>query len=91
MSGSWKASAGESMWFQELDVLFLLGSLIVLSALSVCLLVGKTRVKDGKVERDFWTGTRGAARFPSPWTGETIFYQKLDQPSFGKEKVCETA
>ena len=79
------------MWFQELDVLSLLGLLIVLSALSVYLLVGKTRVKGGRVERDFWTGTREAARFPSPWTGETIFYQKSEQPSFGKEKVCETA
>ena len=61
---------------------------VSIKCLSAC---RETRVKDGKVERDFWTGTRGAARFPSPWTGETIFYQKLDQPSFGKEKVCETA
>jgi hypothetical protein len=41
--GVWvlESKCGESMWFQELDVLSLLGLLIVLSALSVCLLVGK--------------------------------------------------
>ena len=45
---------------------------VSIKCLSAC---RETRVKGGRVERDF---TRGAARFPSPWTGETIFYQKLD-------------
>eukprot|EP00435_Cladocopium_sp_Y103_P009579 s5005_g2.t1 len=63
------------------------GCPIDIKCLSAC---RETLVNGGKRERDFWTGTRGAARLPFHWTGRTIFFRKAESPSFGKEKVCET-
>ena len=48
----------------------------------------ETRIRGSKPERDFWTGTRGASRFPYSWTGETVFFRReMNDRSVGKEKV----
>jgi hypothetical protein len=37
----------------------------------------ETRVSGWGTEKDFWTGSRGAASFPFLWTGETVFRKQL--------------
>ena len=37
----------------------------------------ETRVNGWGTEKDFWTGSRGAASFPFLWTGETVFRKQL--------------
>ena len=39
----------------------------------------ETRVTNGRVEKDFWPGTRGAAPMNTPWTGETIFFRRKER------------
>ena len=48
--------------------------------------IRETRVRNGTVERDFWTGSRGAAPMSEFWTGETIFHKKSGE-NFGIKKV----
>jgi len=64
---------------QGIKGLSLLGLLGVLLGLSVLVLAGKLRIKGWGVEKDFWTGSRGAASLPFLWTGETIFRKRLEE------------
>jgi hypothetical protein len=52
----------------------------------------ETRVTNGRIEKDFWPGTRGAAPMNTSWTGETIFFRKKERENVhAKNKVCETS
>lgn len=39
----------------------------------------ETRVNGVGVERDFWTGTRGAMPLAQQWTGETVFWKRVQE------------
>eukprot|EP00435_Cladocopium_sp_Y103_P042096 s835_g11.t1 len=47
--------------------------------------IRETRVSGWKTERDFWTGSRGAAPLEFSWTGETIFYRKTESAQATKK------
>ena len=49
--------------------------------------IRETRVKGWKSERDYWTGSRGAAPFDFVWTGETVFHRKFESMKASGEGV----
>jgi hypothetical protein len=49
--------------------------------------IRETRVKGWKSERDYWTGSRGAAPFDFVWTGETVFHRKFESVKASGEGI----